>query len=101
MGETQDYFKGKATEQNNQLRIALISISVGLCAFFAKELNSSLTSSQYPYLYLTVISSLLASVSGLLAWKCSARMFYALGQGKIKEERLSKSIWHGFKVFLI
>lgn len=87
-----DYFKTKATEQNNQLRIALISIAVGACAFFAKEINNTSSMTQYPFLYRGVFSSFSASVVGLLAWKCSAHLFYVKGEGK------KGRLWHVLKV---
>jgi len=96
------YFFERATEQNNQLRIALLSISLGLCAFFAKDLNRDVTIHSFPFLYATVALSLCAAVSGLLGWKFSASMFHERGTGsktkrKPEGENESKTISHRLK----
>ena len=59
----------RATNQNNQLRIALITISLGI--FIRVD--------EYPFQTaksLTIIFSVLAAVAGLVAWKASSSYFY-------------------------
>ena len=74
-------FKDLSTQQANQLRIALITISLGLTAFLSGNIDNSLSFARNGYLIMSVIASSLAVVSGLLAWKFSAKMFYDMGNG--------------------
>ena len=79
--EKQDpqYFFMQATAQNNQFRIGLIAIAVGMAGFLANELNSTLNLSARPFHLAALASTLSCCIVGLAGWKFSARMFYKLG----------------------
>jgi RsiW-degrading membrane proteinase PrsW (M82 family) len=74
-------FKDLSTQQANQLRIALITISLGLTAFLSSNIDNGLNFATNRYLVISVVTSSLAVVCGLLAWKFSAKMFYDMGNG--------------------
>ena len=77
-------FKAKASEQQNQLRIALLTMSVALLGYFAKDINNSLEFSKYPFLFTSVSISTISIICGLFAWHYSSECFYDLAKGEEK-----------------
>ena len=74
------YFYEQATAQNNQLRIALITISLGLLGFVASSVDASKSLSEDPFMMLALLLSFVSSVVGLSSWKFASKMFWLLAK---------------------
>lgn len=79
-------FHQAARESLQQLRIAGIAVSVGLCGFMVNRLNQP---ARHLVAMLSVIACVLAIAAGFLAWKFASRMFYAKAEMQVAEGQLA------------
>ena len=75
--ERQNFFKSEATNQNNQLRIALIAVAIALTGFLVKDI--SVVTDIGLFFAVAIGLSVTSSIAGFAAWKSSAEMFWYRG----------------------